>query len=164
MSSKHFTSVFQVTGCKPRPSSHLCRMARHALSTWKCSLSLTAQMTRLLKWRARASSSQSAEISSITLTTFPLTPTNFCSCHNSGLSPARGNTILWLPWQHHTHTVHYYTTCSLHRNCTTDNPGLSLVVTLLCVHPTCTLTSLDLLTYPGRCRSWSCGSSGGQRW
>jgi len=89
MSTKTSTRVPQVTGCRPSPSSdHRSRICRQACSTC-LSFSLTARMIPPRKWSARASFSQSAETSSTTLTTLPLTPTNLCSCHISGLSPAR---------------------------------------------------------------------------
>ena len=86
---QNFYQGTQVTGCRPSPSSdHCSRICRQACSTC-LSFSLTARMTPPRKWSARASFSQSAETSSTTLTTLPLTPTNLCSCHISGLSPAR---------------------------------------------------------------------------
>ena len=92
MHSRHSTRVFQVTGCLLSPSSHLCRIARHAASGWKGWLRSTALITPPWNWRARDSFSQSAQTFSTTLTDLPLTPTKLCSCHISGLFPARRET------------------------------------------------------------------------
>ena len=93
MSCRHSTRDSQVTGCRPSPSTdHLSRMRRQAGSTSGLSLSLTALMTPPWNWRARDSFSQSAQTFSTTLTGLPPTPTKLCSCHISGVSPARRDT------------------------------------------------------------------------
>ena len=92
MSSRHSIRVPQVTGCRPSPPSHLCRMVQHACSTWKWWFCCAALIIPTWNRRARESFSQSAQTSSITLTCLPLIPTNVCSCHISGLSPTRRDT------------------------------------------------------------------------